>query len=264
METLKQRIAKIEDLRADAALSVEDTDPRIRAGVEATVRNAKRDLETVENDYREAVMPSVAIIAIEGEGGKEFANTARIAFDTPVVDYDGVTSRIVDTIKGRSGRLEFSTQEFFMVLDELNKIKLDLGILSLPQPRVNPAIDQVYNKEVGEAIRNVLKINYDEQLNSIAVRKEIGKLALSLKFAGKTLPVVMYNYHGSLDEQYLPRPLVTVSVKPEEVTKDFVKEVLTQVKNRLSGTNSSKSSRKKAAPAAEATVAVVTATEEQK
>lgn len=253
--SLKERISQIEEKRAEAALSVEDSDPRVRAGVEATIRNAIQTLEQLETDYKDAVIPMAALIAIEGDGSKEFANTARIAFDTPTVDYEGVTNRIIDNVRTRSGRNEFTTQEFFLVLDELNKIKLEYGILSLPVPRVNAGSDRVYNCSIEEAVRNLLKINYDEQLNSVVTRREIGKLALSMKFSGKNLPVVVYNYRGSLDEQYLPRPLVTVSANLAEVNKDYVKEVLTQVKNRLTG-STSRPSRKKAAPAATATTSV--------
>jgi hypothetical protein len=250
--TLKELISQIEDKRAEAALSVEDSDPRVRAGVEATIRNAVRALEQLETDYKDAVIPSAVLIAVEGNGSKEFADTARIAFDTPAVDYEGVTNRIIKSVKERSGRSEFNTQEFFMVLDELNKIKLEYGILSLPTPRVNAGVDKVYNFPIEEAIRTLLKVNYDEQLNSVVTRREIGKLALGMKFVGKNLPVVVYNYRGSLDEQYLPRPLVTVTATLADVNKDFVKEVLTQVKNRLTGGNS-RSSRKRTEPASTAT-----------
>ncbi len=260
--SLKERITQIEDKRADAALSVEDSDPRVRAGVEATIRNAKQALEQLEADYKDAVIPLTALIAVQGSGSEEFANTARIAFDTPTVDYQAATNRIVDSVRSRSGRNEFSTQEFFLVLDELNKIKLEYGILSLPVPRVNAGVDRVYNCAIEEAVKNLLRINYDEQLNSVVARREIGKLALNMKFTGKNLPVVVYNYNGSLDEQHLPRPLVTVSASLDDVNKEYVKDVLVQVKNRLTGPTKS-SSRKKAPAAAVTATTSVEQTEQQ-
>jgi hypothetical protein len=237
---LKELISKIEEKRAEAAVSPEDADPRVRAGVESVVRNAKRELETLEAQYKEAVLANVVIIAIEGEGSKEFADTARIAFEVPTVNYRGAIDRVTDSVKARSSRVDFGTQEFFMVLDELNKLKLDYNFLQLPAPKVNPAIDQVYDRPVATAIENIIKTNYDEELSSAVARRDIGTLALKLKFAGKHLPVVLYGYGGSLNESLLPRPIATVSVKSDEVTKDFVKDVLTQVKTRLGGGSSRK------------------------
>lgn len=244
MQSLKSLIAKIEEKRAEAAVSPEDADPRIRAGVEAMVRQAKQAVGELEKEYKEAVMANIVIVAVEGRSASEFANIASVAFDTPVLDYGLSANRIKNNIRERSPRLEFNTQEFFMVLDELNKIKLDYEMLTLPVPKVNPAVDQVYNMPIDTAVDNIVAVNYGESLASAVTRREIGKLALKMKFTGKHMPVVLFNYKGNLDESHLPRPFVTVNAGDGEVSKSMVKEILTEIKTRLSGNTGSKGRRK--------------------
>jgi len=119
-------------------------------------------------------------------------------------------------------------------------------MVSLPSPNINPAVDQVYGFPIDQAIDNILSINYGESLNSAVTRRELGQLALRARFTKLHFPIVLYNYSGSLDETYLTRPLVTVTVNGNEVNEKLVEEVLVGVRARLSNSMVTKGRRRSA------------------
>lgn len=234
MSQIKQLIEDIKGKRAEAAIRPEDADPRVRAGVEAMARNANRDLPALEQRYKDAVMSHAVIIAVSGPGAEEFAKIAKYAFHTAIVDYTSVATRLTQRVIARGARKEFSSQEYFIALDELNHVKVECNIVKLPTPEVNCPTAPVYDQPVDVAIRRLIENNYGGQLYSVVSRNDIGVAALASEFVGKMLPVVLYNFKEGLDESVIPRPLVVIAA-PKDVTEAFVKEQLDIVKSKLSG-----------------------------
>jgi hypothetical protein len=230
---LKELMDQIKDKRAEASVDPSECDPRVRAGAEGLVRAAKEVVVRLEREYQEEVIKSAVIIAVSGKGSEKFARTSKDAFHTLSVDYQGITNRLVDSIRKRGGQEEYNNQEHWMLMAELNQIKLEYGIVQIPAPTINHYTDNVFYQPLRKAIDNLFRKNYDSSLYSAITRREIGKMALAAEFDGKLLPVVVYNYTGEVDNLMLPQPTEVLEVNEDEVSDSLVKKVLLNVKNKL-------------------------------
>lgn len=235
--TIKDLIGTYKEKLAESKISASDVDPRIRAGTEAIVRNAVRDLPEVTRQYKDEVMKHAILIAVNGKESKEFASIAKHKFKTVTVDYYQVLNQMADSMHKRGVRDEFNNQEYYMALDEFNKIKMEYDILQLPAPRQNT--DMVYGHPLNKALKALIEGNYGERLYSIVTRREIGTQALEAEFTGKFLPVVLYNYTGTFDENLLPRPLIVIEVN-QKVDEKFVSDKLALVRAKLNPPKSKK------------------------
>jgi hypothetical protein len=231
MADIKELFDLIRDKRAESKIEPEDTDYKVRSGVEAIKRNAERALPDLELLYKEEVMKNVVAIGVSGPSSEEFANIAKYALKVLTIDHELLVNRITNSIKTRSPRPEFNMQEYYIFMDEINKIKTELGIIRLQAPQVN-YYDGIYGFDIKEAVGKILESNYDQQLQSLAVRRAIGQAALNAEFVGKTLPVILFNYNGKIDETLLPRPITAVEVNGK-VTEADVKRTLDEVKAKL-------------------------------
>lgn len=232
MNNLKELFAKILDVEADAAIDPTACDPRVRAGVEAKVRNAKSDLDKVNRQYQDAVIGSVVLIAVNGSTAKEFAETAE-KLGALAVDFDLIVERLADNLSKRAIGEEYTTDAHFKLIDELSKVRLEYNIVQLPNPLVNAYSDGIYGSPVKEALRKLFAKNYGSSLQSGVTRREIGKKALAAKFTGKKLPVIVYNLNEDVDVRFIPTPITTITSNGK-VTDNNVKKKLSEVKAMLS------------------------------
>jgi hypothetical protein len=228
---LKDILKRLSDKEAEAAINPEDVDPRVRAGVEAIVRNAKVDLVAIEKEYKEAVMNNVVLIGVYGDYSKEFVNIAE-GMGALAVNFTEIVETLSNNLLSAQLGNVYTSNVHFALLGELSRIRLKYDIVSLPTPIINNYNDNVYDQPIEVAVRRLLEKNYGSSLQSAVTRREIGRKALEARFSGKKLPVMVYNLLERVDTRFLPDPsadIVSNSVPNETV----VKKKLTEVKNLL-------------------------------
>lgn len=227
---LKDLYGKYQTLKELATVPPEEIEPRLRAGMEGKIRSAQSEIPKIEQAYKNKAVSDCAIIAVKGKFGKKFAEISK-DFKTLPVDYLKVVDLIGDSILKRGGRDAYSSQEHFMAMDELNKIKMNYGISQLPVFQAK--FDGVGpDTTIKQALFKQLIAQYGGQLFSAVTRGEIGNGALEIGFDGKTLPVILYNYAVDLDTTMLPYPLDVVTIN-EEPTAQSVKDTLLAARNKL-------------------------------
>jgi hypothetical protein len=232
MNNLKELLQTLSEKEAEAAIEPTQTDPRVRAGVEALVRNAKAELGKLQTGYKDAVMSNVVIIGVTGKSAKEFADAAE-KVGSLAVDFDQIVDRLATNVVARGSGDIYTSHAHFMLLDELSKVRLEYDIVQLPTPMINAYSDGIYNIPVREAISKLLLKNYGGSLQSAVTRRVIGNLALAARFSGKKLPVVVYNLNSDVDVRFIPAP-ATIIESNGKVTEALVKKKLTEIKSLLS------------------------------
>lgn len=231
MRELSEILAALKDTEATANIEPRETDPRVRAGTEALVRNAKADLERLYTEYKDTVINNVVVIAVKGKTAAEFAASAAKLGAVPV-DFDLISERLATNLSKRAVGDIYTSDAHFKLLDELAKIRIEYDIVRLPNPQINAYNDGIYNSALRPAIDKLLLKNYGTSLQSAVSRREIGKHALESRFGGKKLPVVLYNLTGDVDTQFLPAPVTTI-VSDGKVTDNSVKKKLTEIRSLL-------------------------------
>jgi len=236
MRNLKEVLTELRDKEAEAAIEPTEVDPRVRAGVEANIRNAKSDVDRLSREYKDSVMSNVVIIGVKGRSAAEFAKSAEKA-GAIAVDFHLINDLLVSNLKARAVGEEYSSDAHFKLLDELSKIRITYDIVQLPNPMINAYSDGIYGKPLAEAISVLLTKNYGTGLQSAITRREIGRKALASKFGGKKLPVILYNLTEEVDTNYIPAA-TTMITSDGKVTDNSVKKKLTEVRNLLNNKES--------------------------
>lgn len=231
MNNLKEVLAKLTDVEADASIDPTACDPRVRAGVEAKVRNAKADLSRAQKEYKDALMSNVVIIGVVGKTAAEFADSAEKA-GAVTINYNEIVERLEQKLLARMTGPEYTSDAHFKLLDELSKIRLEYDMVQLPTPQVNAYSDGIYNAPLAVAIRKLFIKNYGASLQSAISRREIGNKGLAARFSGKKLPVILYNLDEDVDVRFIPQPIITIT-SDGKVTDNAVKKKLSEVKSLL-------------------------------
>lgn len=233
MNTLKDLLNSIKEQKALLEVNPEDVDPRIRNTFEGSLRNAKEDLLKLEDQYKNLVMQSTVVIVVKGKEAKVFADIAREA--AIALDYKFLLRELVSALQTRNAPDPYESNTHFMLIDELNKIKLKYNMVRLPTPMINGYNDGVYGADLSTAIDILISKNYGEGLYSAVVRREIGDIALDGEFAGKKLPVFLYNNSGEVDVNFLPMPISTIEIN-EKMDKEEVLDKIKELRSVISGT----------------------------
>lgn len=243
-QSLKNIVAQLKDARATAAVAIDSVEPRHRAGVEGRVRQAERSIKELEDLYREAVLKSIAVVAITGDGAKAFA--AAVADSMLCVSQNLVVDIVSDGISSRLARYSgFGGQELNALLGELNEIRAKYGIFSIPPIKDNGIAREVASMSLRDAVAKVLKVNYGFQIHSAVIRRTVADLALERLYTGSgKLVVGVYDYEG-VEPLLLPEPAASVKISGD-VTEEVVKAALESIRNKLSGKNQKKQSGKSA------------------
>ncbi len=228
MKTLKELLKEISEKEAESRISPEEADPRVRAGVEAMQKNALASLTPLKQEYKNSALSHAVIIAVSGAESKEFAEITSKKTKVLTLDYQLFKNKIVERLQERGAGGLYTQHAHLMLWDEMNKARLEYGFLRLPQPHAS-YIDGIFDQELSSSVATLFEKNYGSSLYSAVSRVEIGNLALSSQFSGDKFPVVLYNYTGSFDGNFLPAPVKTVEAN-DKVTERFVKQVLNEVR----------------------------------
>lgn len=233
MNRLKELIDLIKEQKALLALSPEDIDPRVRSTFEGQLRNSKEKLTELEDQYKNEVMGSTVIITLTGSGAENFAELAKEAAIS--LDYKLLLSDLVSALKGRNAPEPYDSNTHFLLLDELQKVRIKYNMLRLPTPNVNGYNDGVYGSDLYTALDILFTKNFEEGLYSATVRREIGKIALEGEFKGKKIPVFLYNHSGKVDVNFLPNPVSVVEIN-KKMDKEEVLDKIKELRNIINGT----------------------------
>jgi hypothetical protein len=214
-----------------AVLEPSEIEPRLRAGMEGKIRQARSDLALQEQLYKNTAVKNAVIIGVSGPYGRIFADISEKKFKTVAVDFLAVVDEMAESILKRGGKDSYSSHEHFMAMDELNKIKMKYNISQLPVfqgkfDRVGP------NTSIARALCLELTAQYGGQLYSAVSRGKIADKAYDIGFTGNKLPVVLYNYAIDLDSSMLPEPVSVLDIN-EVPTENEVKDVLISIRNNL-------------------------------
>lgn len=230
---LKTAIDKIRELKATAAIDITETDPRVRSGVEAQIRNAKSALPQAEEDYKKLIMSHIVLIGVHGEHAEEFGNIAKYAHKILTVDANSFYKEMEDEISKRGARKAFSTQEWFTFLEYLTQIKVKFGIVQLPNPNLNTLPINPYGEDTQKILGDIVKITYGNQLSTLAVIKSIEAQALKAEFTGNTLPVIVFSKEQFTLDIGMIKDCYRMYEINKEPTDDSVKAILSEVKKSL-------------------------------
>ena len=144
--SLKETLDSILEKKAESRVEPLDCDPRIRAGVEGAVRNAKEAIPALEREYKAEVLKTAVIIAVCGKGAAKFAQISKDVFKTVAIDFHYVVDEVAAAISARGGNDEYNTQEHWLLLNELQRVRHDYEIASILPPEVNYQTDNVYHQ----------------------------------------------------------------------------------------------------------------------
>ena len=239
---LKKILSELKDAQAEASLSPELTDPRVQAGAFAIKRNAENRVAELSKEYKDAVWASIKVIAVSGKHGQEFAQLANQSTKTVIHDYLSPTKNLAAAIKNRTPRDTFSAQEYWMLLDELNKLKNKYEIEVLPAPQINTD-DHNRNQDIDGAVTDLIERTMGNDLYAVLARKELSDLVFETKSQSDIIPVIVYNYKPT-ESMFLPQPVVSITVN-DPVTPESVKTALSDIKNTLAGSLPAKPKRTK-------------------
>lgn len=231
---LLELVNKIKDKTAESKVDVSAIDPRVQATADGMVRSAKEELVKLSAAYRSEVVKNLLVQAASGPNSVKFAEFAAKG-KLLCIDYHAVIDRIVNNMKVRNARDEFDSQEYWLLTDEIVKIRHELGITSMPMP-TNNRIGTVYMKPLKEAVKNLIEQTYGQSLYSVFSRHAITNAALDSLFVGSAFPVVLYNCDGDVDQAFLPKPFATITV-PDDVDAKFTIDTINQIKKQYKATS---------------------------
>lgn len=223
----KTLIDEINQKRLEASIDLESVDIRLRLGAEGRKRSAAAELSALEARYMDGILENVLIIAVNGPGAAQFAEIAEKKFRFTTINYMLAADETYQNVLSRGGKDTYSSNEHWMVMDELNRIKINNRIVSLPPLQANFA-DIGFEKPLRSSIHHMFVKHYGSTLYSIVSKREIGKKALSIGFSRNFLPVILYNYTIELDKTILLEPFCVLKIE-NNPTEDYVKSSLLDI-----------------------------------
>lgn len=224
----KELMEQIKDLKATMAVDVMNVAPAVRPGVEGQIRSASQKLPTLIVEYRKAVLESSVPILVSGQHSLAFANIAQAKFKTVSVDYNAVNGKVINEIKSRSQRLEFSNQEYLLMLSALNTISQEIGATLMNKPDYH---QDILGQPIEAAVTKLLNGFYGDELRSNYAAKLAADLALQAEFDGTKLPVVLFNSTGTVSSPF-GKPIATLEIN-EIPSEDEMLETFSKIKNKL-------------------------------
>lgn len=250
--SVKEILSQLLEKRAESNINLNSIPPSHRLGAEGNVRAAKEAAEALKKQYFEEVSKTAFIVAVLGEQSEAFAKLAEDNFGMVALNHEEMNDKLLLAMKAKLARETYTQYEHSTLLSEILNLKAELNILSLPLPTLNTQ-ESYYNGELKSSMRTVLEKTYGDSLDSIYLKKQMTEKALQKGFDGNVLPVVLYNYKGSVDGNFLSRPIQVLDLdeltdsNSEQVNLELVKSLLVDVKSKVKKTKKQKATTKEVA-----------------
>lgn len=235
MSDLKTLLELIAEKQAEASIKVEDVEFKIRAQAEAVKNNSAKQLQELKKEYQNMASNLTDIVTVTGSGAEEFCKKAE-AYGVPSVNASYLKNRLVTVLKNSQVGSLYTSSAHFVLLNVFAQLRQDFDIAQLPTPVVNP-MDKIYDRPLDEAIKNLLDKNYGNQLESAIVKRQIGEAALNAKFSGKKNVVLVYNASNGLDEQMLPRQILSTEISGTDLNDNDIKKLLGELRAKIKQSN---------------------------
>lgn len=229
MPDLKTLLDQFLEKKAETEINPEDADVKIRAGVEANVRNAQKEIPFLERAYKEALVNHIVILDLNGSNADQFAKIANEKAGVVAIDFQEAKKEIIARVQSRTMRTTFTKQEEFFLMDELNKLKNEYDISYMPNLYVDTSQNDVFDKELEASIDYLLVRNYGQDLYSAMVLRKIQTTGMNAQFTGKLMPVMVLNLQ---DNNILPKSVASINCN-KEISEEDVIEELDKVKKKL-------------------------------
>ena len=172
----------------------------IRSGIEGQVVTAKRRLPELRKEIQEATFPErvVAIFATcDVPGSKPLVDTEVFLSQNGgiVLNADDVYREIADLVEpSYSSQRLYNTAQHNLTVQAMKIILERVGGLDIMDvPRYKEAICKTYEDTVGH-IRSIMETVPDNEIQLRHIRDEITFCVIEEGLAGKTVPVLIYNF----------------------------------------------------------------------
>lgn len=229
---LKSFLDKYKEGAAEAAIVPQELDPRVAAGGEAIKRKGERTMVEAKAEYLSHLPSVLKVIAISGTYSQSFADFSKKLIGITTLNYTGVVDQLTAAINERSSRDSFSNQEYEMLLDELNKLKIELGASVLSTPHFS-SDDQASQVPIKTAVKMLIERTFGNDLYALTTRVAASKAAFESKYDGEQFPVIVYNYNSG-PTQFLPVPVRAAAIE-QIIDENDVKGALHGINSSLKG-----------------------------
>lgn len=226
--TVKDLISQIKKNTELASKRPDQFSPAMRQGAERRIREAQDSIESLKDQYVDAVVKNSVILAVDGPGAKSFAEIAKETAGMVAVNYLKAEEEILEAIRKSNGTPLFGNYEYQIVLNSLNLLKRKYKINAKAPLGM---YTNLFGEKTEKVIPKLLRSVFGEFIHSAVAAKELGAAALAAQFEGKKLGVVLYNNSGSVDTAALPSPIMQATSNENVTTEEvaLVLETMSQV-----------------------------------
>lgn len=230
----KELLEELKELQAESNVDLGAVDPKIRAGIEGRMNEARDKLPEVKKQYYKAVASNSVLIGVHGDSNKinEFSKIAVEKFGTLSVNFKQTQAKVLEDIKSRAAGTDgFQSTEYYILISKVRDLANEIGAIGINVPELDSSL---FGGELSSTVDKIVSEYYGTELDSALSFIEIGKEAFKVSFDGKRVPVVLTNC-SEINPTFLPSLLDSIELTSEtEVTEDLVGKVLTKVKNKIS------------------------------
>lgn len=234
---LKELIEEIKIAKETAETDPKDVDPRFRAGVEAKARNAKDSIAPLQRQYMAEIQSVILLVEVGGPGAQAFSSLAREKMKVLAFDHRSIVKRLADAVRSRGGQEDFGSNEQALLGSEMLSLKNAYAIAALPPLVPNEVKPSVFSQPLESAIQRLIEHTYGGGLYDTITLRDAQMQALEAGFTGKVMPVLVHNYYLGNPQLMLLNPPTFRIAAPEDVTIEYVKEELLNIKNKLKKPN---------------------------
>jgi hypothetical protein len=169
-------------------------DPRSLPGRLMAQRSARDSMESLRRVYEGELTPRVFSVFLQGPAAsqKAFGPLAVAAGDVIVTDGQALYRRLSERIMVSMGAArQFSADQLGLLILNLRDVCADLGISSLPAPRLETVTTIRDDEHLLTVIRDIIRAQVDDDLQRLYLRQDIVSQALAQRRTDDTLVAIV-------------------------------------------------------------------------
>ena len=238
-ENLKKLMEEIVETEKLASIDVEECDWRVRPGMSIAKADAKDKLEGLKKRYLDAISGTTFSLFVLGPKAEDFVKVAEAESAAPllVLRADAIYHRLMERVEETLGaNREFGTMQMGMVIRALSELARDLDIKAFDAPKFIESGTLVNTAAVLAHVRRIVREAVGDDFNRIFLTREITRKALEMRYTSTVLPVVVLGLESDDEVSGLNSIAARFGarvVAQDEVTKESVIEVFTEIKEKL-------------------------------
>lgn len=243
-ENLKDLLKEIMEVEKIARMDPEEYPWPARNGLVGAKKEAQAQLDVLTARYCSAIQGKTVGIFAVGNNYERFVELARSESASPiaVIYADDMYKQLADRVERSLGKSrEFAPNQMSIVLQNLTNLCVDLEIRDFETPRFIESGPLADTRAVLSHVRNIIRNGLGDDMNRMYIAKQIGKEAVSSRHVASVLPVIVVGLESEDEASGLNQVTArfgTQVVIPDTVTKEFVLDVFSEVKEKLKGVKS--------------------------